>query len=358
MSHALSPLQLISVALAGWLNRQQQSIIDYLVEENRVLREQMGTRRLQFMDHQRRRLAVKAKALGRQLLRKLDTLVTPDTLLAWHRKLVARKWTYPRKGPGRPPVPQEIVDLIVRMAIENPRWGYDRLQGALENLGHLISPSTVRNILQRHGIEPAPERGQRTSWHTFLEAHWELLAATDFFTVEVWIPKGLVTHYLLFAIHLATRRVHFAGITTNPNNAFMLQVARQWTDNFDGSLLECKYLVMDRDTKFTRSFKACLRREGVEPTVCPPRAPNCNAFAERFVRSIKEECLDRIIPMSADMLRSAVKEFVAHYHSERNHQGLGNQLLKPVPCSVRTHGPVLRPKRLGGMLSFYHREAA
>lgn len=358
MTTPFHPYQFLLVALAGWLNRHQQAVIDYLIEENRVLKEQLKGRRLRLTDEQRRRLAVKGKALGRQLLEEVSTLVTPDTLLAWHRKLIAQKWTYPRKGPGRPRVTQAITDLLLRMAAENDSWGYDRIQGALANLGHTIAPNTVKNILKRHGIEPAPERRKRTSWHIFLKAHWELLAATDFFTVEVWMPRGLVTYYVLFTIQLATRRVYVAGITTNPNGGFMIQVARQLTDDFDGPLRSYRFLIMDRDDKFTPHFKAFLRREGIEPVLCPPRAPNCNAYAERFVRSVKEECLDRIVPIGLMSIRRAVSEFLLHYHSERNHQGLENRLIEPPSRLGTRDGPVHRRERLGGMLSYYYRLAA
>ena len=209
--------------------------------------------------------------------------------------------------PGRdrvgPAFAQEITDLVLRMARENVSWGYDRIQGALANLGHIIAPNTVKNILKRHGIEPAPEREKRTSWTTFLKAHWDVMAATDFFTVEVWTPRGLVTYYVLFIIHLSTRSVHIAGVTTAPNGAFMKQVARNLTDVSDGFLLNSRYLIMDRDTKYTEEFRDNLDREGVKPVRCPVRAPNCNAFAERFVRSIKEECLDRLILFGEASLR-------------------------------------------------------
>ncbi len=158
MIKIIQPFHLLIVALTGWLNRHQQAVIDYLIEENRVLKEQLEGQRLRFTDDQRRRLAAKAKDLGRRVLDEIETLVTPDTLLAWHRKPIAEKWTYPRKGPGRPRIAQEIIDLVIRMARENDGWGYDRTQGALANLGHIIVPNTVKNILKRHGIEPAPER--------------------------------------------------------------------------------------------------------------------------------------------------------------------------------------------------------
>jgi len=358
MSSAIQPFHLLVIAVAGWLNRQQQVVIDYLIEENRVLKEQVEGQRLRFTDEQRMRLAVKAKGLGRRLLDELETLVTPDTLLAWHRKLIAQKWTYAKKGPGRPRVAQEITDLILRMARDNTSWGYDRIQGALANLGHVIAPNTVKNILKRHGIEPAPDRQKRTSWKAFLKAHWDVMAATDFFTVEVWTPRGLLTYYVLFVMQLKTRSVRIAGVTTSPNSAYMKQVARNLTDVSDGFLVNSRYLIMDRDTKYTEDFRDSLDREGVKAVRCPVRAPNCNAFAERFVRSIKEECLDRMILFGEASLRRALTEYVAHYHAERNHQSVDNRLLEPLDASIAANEAVYRHERLGGILNYYYREAA
>jgi len=358
MTIVLQPFHLLLIALAGWLSRQQQAVIDYLIEENRVLKEQLEGHRLRFTDEQRIRLAVKAKVLGRRALDELETRVTPDTLLAWHRKLIAKKWTYARKGPGRPRVRQEITDLVLRMARENTSWGYDRIQGALDNLGHVVAPNTVKNILKRHGIEPKPERAKRTSWKTFLKAHWDVMAATDFFTVEVWTLRGLLTYYVLFVMRLKTRAVHIAGFTTTPNSAYMKQVARNLIDVSDGFLLDGRYLVMDRDTKYTEAFRDFLDREGVKPVRCPVRAPNCNAFAERFVRSIREECLDRIILFGEASLRRALREYVVHFRGERNHQGLGNRLLEPCATGNSTGRPIQCRERLGGTLNFYFREAA
>lgn len=210
----------------------------------------------------------------------------------------------------------------------------------------------------KNRIEPAPERRKCTSWHTFLKAYWEVLAATDFFTIEVWTPRGLVTYYLLFVIDLATRTVRIAGITTRPNELFMIQIARNLCDEFDGALKDTRFLIMDRDQKFTTRFRTFLRREGVTPVRCPPRAPNCNTYAERFVRSIKEECLDRMTFFGVRSLRRAATEYVTHYHVERNHQGLGNRLIQPAIMTRLQNGRVERRERLGGMLNFYHREAA
>jgi len=204
------------------MNQRQLHVIDYLREENRVLREQLGERRLRLDDNQRRRLAVRAKALGRKVLTEIATIVTPETLLAWHRKLIAQKCDgTAHRAPGRPRTAGEIETLVVRMAEENRDWGYRRIQGALINLGYELARSTVAQILARHGIEPAPERSRKTTWKEFLSRHWELIVATDFFTVEVWTRRGLQRFMVLFFIDLSTRKVEFAGIAKVANGLWM-----------------------------------------------------------------------------------------------------------------------------------------
>ena len=227
--------------------------------ENRILKQKLGKKRILLSDDQRRQLAVKGKILGRKILEQLTTIVTPDTILRWHRELVARHWDYSgrRKSVGRPPVPQE-TDLVLKLARENPRWGYRRIQGAIRNLGQEISDTTVANVLRAHGIEPAHDRRRQSTWKSFLEAHWDVLASVDFTTIEVWTRRGLVTYYLLFFMQLATRRVHFAGLTANPGEGWMLQIARNLTDAEEGFLRGKKYLLMDRDTKFSETFRATL----------------------------------------------------------------------------------------------------
>ena len=355
----LSPLRFVTVALAGWLNQQQQDIIDYLREENKVLREQLGNRRLRLNDEQRRRLAARAKKLGHKVLAEVASIVTPDTLLTWHRKLIARKYDgSQRRGPGRPPVREQIRSLVVRMATENRDWGYTRIRGALANLGHRVARGTIANILQQHGIEPAPERLKKSTWREFLQAHWEVLAAADFFTVEVWTRSGLVRFVVLFVIELSTRRVEIAGITTQPDGVWMTQVARNLTDGVDGFLVGKKYLIHDRDPLFTQEFRETLGATGVGVVRLPARSPNLNAYAERFVRSIKESCLDRMILFGEPSLRRATREFLAHYHRERNHQGIDNQLIFPDKSAAKSSGPIECRQRLGGMLKYYHRQAA
>src|ERR1035437_311917 len=290
------PLRFLLVALAGWIHQQQRDVIDYLQAENRVLREQLGPRRMRFTNDQRVRLAAKAKALSRRALTEIGTIVTPDTLLAWHRTLIARKYDgSQRRTPGRPYVMAQIQTLVVRMATENRAWGYTRIQGALANLHHRVARGTIANILLRHGIEPAPERQKRTTWQEFLTAHWDVLAAADFFTVEVWTGTGLTRFAVLFVIQLATRRVEIAGIVAQPDSAWVNQCGRRVTDAGDGCLRGKRFLLHDRDPLFSEAFRETLAAAGVQTVRLPPRSPNLNAYAERFVRTIKESCLDRLI---------------------------------------------------------------
>jgi putative transposase len=238
-------LQVLIAMIAGWLNRHQQQVIAYLLEENRTLHAKLGGKRIRFADAKRRRLAALAFPLGRKRLKSLTTLVTPDTLMRWYNQLVAQKFdgSQKRNKLGRPRVSDEIEAPVLQMANDNPTWGYRRMQGGLANLGHRVDKITVRNILRRHHIDPAPKRRQGgMSWSQFLKMHWEMLAATDFFTVAVAAWPGPVTYYVLLVMELSTRRVHVAGITSHPNEAFMMHCARQLTDPFDGFLLDKRYL--------------------------------------------------------------------------------------------------------------------
>src|SRR2546422_4727697 len=263
-------LHVFIAMVAGWLQRHQQHVIPYLQEENRVLKAHHGGRRLRLTDTERRRLAALAHPLGRKRLKEVATLATPDTLLRWYQRLIAQKFdgSTQRQQLGRPCVAEEVEQLVIRMAEENPTWGYRRIQGALANLDYVLDKITVGNILRRHHREPAPQRrkaGMR--WAQCLKMHWEELAATDFFTEEVATWHGLVTYYVLVVMELATRRVEIAGITPHPTAAFMQQCARQLTDHFDGFLLGKRYLIHDRDTKFTEVFDQLLRDSGVEPVL-------------------------------------------------------------------------------------------
>lgn len=358
MKTAYQPLHLLLLMFSGWVNRHQQQVIDYLLEENRVLRELHKGKRLRLNDSQRCRLARKGRILGRKLLFRFATIVTPDTILKWHRKLIAEKWTYPRKSVGRPPVMKRITELVVRMASENPSWVYDRIQGALKNLGHRVSPTTIANILKRHGLEPAPERRKRTTWKAFLKAHWDALAAADFFTTEVWTLGGLVTFYVLFFMKLSSRRVHIAGISPSPNEPFLTQVARNLTADCDGFLQGKRLLIIDSDRKFCEKFLDIIKDSGVRPIRCPAKAPNCNAYAERFVKSIKYECLNCMIFFGVNSLERAVRNYVEQYNRERNHQGIGNEVILPQLKLLSSTGKVRCRKRLGGLLRYYYQHVA
>jgi len=293
------------------------------------------------------------------VLAEVATIVTPETLLAWHRKLIAQKYAgRDQRAPGRPRTAGKIEALVVRMAEENRDWGYRRIAGAMCNLGHALARSTIAQILERHGIEPAPERSRKTTWKEFLRRHWELIVATDFLTVEVWTRRGLQRFIVLFFIDLATRKVEIAGIAPVANGLWMSQIARNLTDAEQGILTGRRYLIHDRDPLFTAEFLDIIGDAGVESVRLPPRSPNLNAYAERFVRSIKESCLDRLILFGEDSLRTAIQNFVAHYHSERNHQGLANQLISPEPGHLGNAGAVQRRQRMGGMLNYYYRAAA
>ena len=284
-----NPLHFLVLTFAGWVNRHQEDLIDYLREENRVLRELLGSRPLRLTDAQRRRLAVRGKTLGRQALTQVASIVTPDTILRWHRRLIAKKYDgSARRSRGRPRGPPELAELVVRMAVENPQWGYTRIRGAFSNLGHEIAWNTVKRILRDRGIEPAPKRTRHTPWKTFLQAHWEGVAATDLFTVEVLTLAGLRRYAVCFVIELKTRRVHIAAIHPHPGGAWMEQMARNLTDTVDGFPRTACHLIHDRDPLFTRVVGDILRSGGVRPIRLPPKSPNLDAYAERFVRSIKE----------------------------------------------------------------------
>jgi transposase InsO family protein len=256
------------------------------------------------------------------------------------------------------PQPAKFEDLVVRLAHDNRDWGYRRILGAMSNLGHNLARGTIANILKKHGIEPVPDRIRKTTWKEFLSQHWELIVAADFFTVEVWTRRGLQRYIVLFFIELSTRRVEVAGMASVANGLWMSQIARNISDSVEGLFTGKRYLIHDRDPLFTAEFLVILADAGVKSVKLPPRSPNLNAYAERFVRTIKESCLDRMILFGEDALRKSVQEFGAHYHLEHNHQGLGNRLILPDSAHVGTTGKIQRRERLGGMLNYYYREAA
>jgi putative transposase len=284
--------------------------------------------------------------------------VTPDTLLQWYRRLIAKKYDGSKsRTVGRPRTAAEIEEIL-RMARQNPTWGYTRIRGALCNLGYGIGRNTIKRILLENGLDPAPLRGRTMSWKTFLKAHWGTIAATDFFSVEVLTRVGLVRYFVLFVIDLKTRRVEIAGIVRRPDGEWMKQMARNLTDCDSGFLNGARYLIHDRDPLFTKRFRDILGPSGVKTVKLPARSPNLNAYAERFVHSVKSECLAKIIPLGERHLRKAVKEYTEHYHLERNHQGLDNELVEKLSSNRDRDDAVECRERLGGILNYYHRRAA
>ena len=283
-------------------------------------------------------------------------LFKPDTVLGWHRELVRRKWiTQRRSSGGRPAAPPEVEALVLRLARDNPGWGYRRIQGELVKLGHRLSHTTVRAILERHGLPPAPERRRRgNTWRQFLARHQHQVLACDFFTVETVFLK---TIYGLFFVELGTRRVRFAGCTAHPTAEWMAQQARHLSWQVQDGDITARYLLHDRDSKYVPGFDAVFRSEGVAVVKTPYRTPTANAIAERWVRSVRRECLDHLLIVSEAHLRRVLTTYIAYYNEARPHQGLGQRT--PVPPAVGSgHGPIRRRDRLGGLLREYYREAA
>src|SRR6059058_4943586 len=270
--------------VTGMVDQELLARIEYLAAENHILKAQLKGR-LKLSDTERATLGEIGHRLGRKVLAEVANVARPDTILAWYRKLIARKFdgSKARRSPGRPLIKREVEQVIVRMARENRDWGYDRIAGALKNLGHDVSDQTGGNVLRRFGIAPAPKRREQMNWAHFIRAHMAVLAGIDFFTVEVLTWRGLATYYVLFFLHLETRRVTIAGITQHPTEEWMVQMARNAVDVIDGTLLPIRFVLHDRDTKFCSSFRTTLQSGGVQPILLPARSPNLNAFAERWV---------------------------------------------------------------------------
>ena len=334
---------------------------EYLVAENRILKTQIKGRLL-LSDAERATLAEIGHRLGRKALEGVAATAKPNTILGWYRKLIANKFdgSKSRRTHGRPGIDEEMESLVVRMAKENPNWGYDRIVGALANLGHQLSDQTVGNILGRHDIPPAPKRKHTTSWKDFIRAHLEVLAGTDFFTVEVFTLKGLIPYYVLFFIHLESRKVCLAGMTPHPDEEWMKQIGRNVTMEQWGFLANCRYLLHDRGGKFCPAFDQLIESGKVKPITLPARSPNLNCYAQRWVRSVKEDCLSKLILFGESSLRRALQQYLIHYHEERNHQGKNYTRLFPrqIQPLGGGQGLVQCNPRLGGMLKYYSRQAA
>jgi putative transposase len=343
--------------VGGHVNEELLARNDYLATENRILKGKFKLP-IKFNDCERIQLATIGKRIGTKALKEIGCIVNPDTILKWFRQLVAKKFdgSKNRSYPGRPRTSKEIEKLVVSMAKDNI-WGYLRIAGALENLGYEIDPNTVKNILKRNGLPSSPERSPNNDWASFIKSHEHVMAACDFFTQEVLTPVRLVTYYVLFFIHHSTRQVHIAGVTDSLCEDWMRQMARNITMEDWGFLNGIEYLIMDRDPLFCASFRQILKDKGVKPIRLPPKSPNLNAFAERWVRSVKDECLSRIVCFGEQSLRRVLCEYVKHYNEERNHQGKNNKLLFPTEeHNPGNKGEVKCRERLGGLLKFYYRE--
>jgi putative transposase len=354
----LSLLYVLACRLVGLLTWRARS--DAAKElEIVVLRHQVAVlhrqvKRVEYRPADRALLAVLSRALPRSAWRSF--LVTPETLMRWHRTLVARKWTQPR-GAGRPPLPPGTVELITRLARENPRWGYQRIQGELRKLGIRVSARSIRSVLRRHRLPPAPRRAS-TTWRAFLRSQASGILATDFFTVET---VRLKTLYVLFVIEVGTRRVRLAEVTAHPNGPWMTQRARELSMSLAEDRSAPRLLIRDRDTKFVAHFDAVFIGDGTEIIRTPVAAPNANAYAERWVSSARSECLDWILVRSERHLVRILTEYVDHFNHARPHRG---RELRP-PCAAAPDPPaptpgqrVRRRVRLGGLINEYEPAAA
>jgi hypothetical protein len=284
-------------------------------------------------------------------LRNVLRIFQPETVLKWHRELVRRKWTqeHPNKG-GRPRIDQELEALIVRLAKEYSRWGYGKIEGELIKLGVRLSQTTIRNVLNRNGIVPAPIRFGSIGWRRLMKHYKEQIVACDFFTIETFWLKTL---YVFFFFELGSRRVHLAGITANPNSAWVTQQARQFVWNLEENDSALHFLIHDRDSKFTDAFDNVFKSTGIHVIHTPLRAPDANAYAERWVRTVREECLDHLLIMNQTHLKRVLDTYISYYELSRPHQGLEQQSpipRKPIPYS----GQVMKREVLGGIINDYY----
>jgi transposase InsO family protein len=343
----------------GWLallarsDRAKDAEILILRHQVAVLQRQVKAPRLSWAD--RAVLSALARLLPGSKLRQLRLIVSPRTLLRWHADLVRRHWAYPRRTRGRPRTGQSVRALVLEMARDNPGWGYRRIHGELVGLGCKVAPSTVWQILKDAGIDPAPRRSGQ-SWRAFLDAQAKTILAADFFHVDTVLLRRL---YVLFVIEHGTRRVHLAGITAHPTGEWVAQQARNLMMNLEDHADGFKFMIRDRDAKFTAPFDAVLAAAGIRIIKTPVRAPRANAIAERWISSARRECLDRMLITGERQLRLILSEYTDHYNTHRPHRALQQD-----PPDGRPHSPalganvrVLRRDRLGGLIHEYSQVA-
>jgi putative transposase len=343
------------------IDKELYKAIDYLREQVRVLVEQQEkqNKRIILTNSQRMRVAAKAKRLSRKMLEQCTELFTPDTVMRWYNKLIAEKYdgSSNRGKVGRPPITPEIVNLVIKFKKENPRWGFQKITDQIEYLGFKISKTSVKNILIENGYDPEPDLTVRSTWHEFLKSHWDVMTACDFFTIELLVRGRLVRCTIFFVIEFSARKVFFAPIKLQPDGKYMNQVARILTDCEDGFLKGKRFLIHDRDPLYrSEGFYDILQSSGIEPIKLPAKSPDLNSIAERFVKTVKYECLNYLILSSVKQLEYTLNHFQQYYHHERIHQALG-RIIEP-KHEIDDTSEVVCIERLGGLLKSYHRLAA
>jgi transposase len=344
-------IQLLALLARGDAAKDLEILV--LRHQLTVLRRQISRPRFETAD--RALLAADSRAMPRACWSCF--LVKPETLLRWHRRLIARAWSYSHHQTGRPPLDKDLQQLVIRLASENPRWGYQRIKGELQRLGVQVSATTIRTIMRRHGLDPAPRRAT-TTWRAFLRQQAAGIMACDFFTVDtIWLRRL----YVLFFIELGTRRIYLAGVTAHPDGPWVDQQARNLLLMFGGRGPRLRFLIRDRDAKFTRAFDDVFRSEGCDVLITPVQAPNANAHAERWIRTVRAECLDWLLLTGRRHVEQVLRVYVDHYNVHRPHRALGLDPPDPPAGSTvisKDQGRVHRRDRLGGLLGEYHRRAA
>ena len=347
--------------LAYCIDKELYKAIDYLKTQAEVLIEhqEKQNKRIILTNRQRMRIAAKAKRLSRKMLEDCTVLFTGDTVIGWYNKLIAKKYngSCNRGKVGRPQLSIEVINLVIKFKKENPRWGYQKITDQIEYLGFKISKTSVKNILIENGYDPEPDLTVRSGWHEFLKSHWDVMAACDFFTVELLVRGQLIRCTVFFVIEFSKRKVFFAPIKLQPDGNYMRQVARILTDCEDGFLKGKRYLIHDRDPLYrSEGFYDILQSSGIEPIKLPARSPDLNSIAERYVKSVKYECLNYLILSSVKQLEYALDQYQQYYHHERIHQSLG-RIIEP-KHNINDTAEIRCIERLGGLLKSYHRLAA